>query len=187
LSQNWLRVFSCSTFRSAFSKFLLLFVVWLSVLLLLWSSFLMTDNPFYVFFFRNDWVDVWCCSFHSFRFTVLTLLRASILHCRRLLSYAVRVVSKESRWSALPRTSYYICFPLDSYLSPVLSNLTCDGFILGEYYIAKLATVHFNLYINYVDVIWLCVSAFVFSRTKHFRVGTWDLTIRIYNMTITRY
>jgi hypothetical protein len=62
VSQNWLRVFSCSIFRSAFSKFLLLFVVSFSALLLSCSSFLMTNDPFYVFF-RNDWIDVWCCNF----------------------------------------------------------------------------------------------------------------------------
>jgi hypothetical protein len=74
VSQNWLRVFSCSIFRSAFSKFLLLFVAWFSALLLSCSSFLMTTDPFYIFFFRNDWIDVWCCSFKPFSFTVCPLL-----------------------------------------------------------------------------------------------------------------
>jgi hypothetical protein len=75
VSQNWLRVISCSIFRSAFSKFLLLFVVCFGVLLLSCSPFLMTNDPFYIFFFRNDWIDVWCCSFKSFSFTVCVLLR----------------------------------------------------------------------------------------------------------------
>jgi hypothetical protein len=56
VSQNWLRVLSCSIFRLAFSKFLLLFVVWFSVFLLSCSSFLMTNDPLHVFFFRNDYM-----------------------------------------------------------------------------------------------------------------------------------
>jgi hypothetical protein len=75
VSQSWLHVFSCSTFRLAFSKFLLLLAVWFSGMLLSCSSFLMTNNLFYIFFFRNDWIDVSCCSFKSFSFTVWPLLR----------------------------------------------------------------------------------------------------------------
>jgi hypothetical protein len=57
------------------------------------------------------------------------------------IRYAVRVVSKESRRLALPRTSYCTCFLLNSYLSRVSSNLIGDFFIFFECYVAKMATI----------------------------------------------
>jgi hypothetical protein len=39
-------------------NFFNLFVVWFRMLLLSCSSFLMNNDPFYAFFFRNDWIDV---------------------------------------------------------------------------------------------------------------------------------